>query len=519
MTRSPVLSAPPSAARAPAHPATTATRAPQPPRTAATPPATHPARTIPFRQLAADGAGAAVMITVVPLCFLQAPNAIAWAMASLGPATGGPQGPVAVLRAAGLALPAMAAIGGVAALAATRLRAWPVLLTGLLAMAAGDALGGAADTVGLIGADRILHGAAAGVAMPAALALAWERSRNARHVLVALWAAVTVTGLMVATAVVHARLSSADWHAALAPYPWLTGAALTLAVLYAVVANAGPGNPAEHGATGRLGTRTDAMHERTQLAVLAVPGIGLSVLSVAVTFRQPAALLAAASVSIVILYGVAAVASADKLVGGWLCFPLIGAVIGLVIAPAAGAVTSLRALAPAVGLPGPGPAASWLPLAATAGSALAGAAATLILRRRPGIVVLAGLAVTAESLIAARVAGPFASGLVLAGVSAPLAAGLAAAMTAALADASVASALSGVSLLLTGLMTGYLAAGSVQVRLLIRLAAARPAARAALTGAAGLWELAGAGSVVIVMAAIIIAGRARRAGAPARSRG
>ena len=133
--------------------------------------------------------------------------------------------------------------------------------------------------------------------------------------------------------------------------------------------------------------------------------------------------------------------------------------------------------------------------------------------------VLAGLAVTAESLIAARVAGPFASGLVLAGVSAPLAAGLAAAMTAALADASVASALSGVSLLLTGLMTGYLAAGSVQVRLLIRLAAARPAARAALTGAAGLWELAGAGSVVIVMAAIIIAGRARRAGAPARSRG
>ena len=167
---------------------------------------------------------------------------------------------MAILRAAGLALPAMAAIGGVAALAATRLRAWPVLLTGLLAMAAGDALGGAANTVGLIGADRILHGAAAGVAMPAALALTWERSRNARHVLVALWAAVTVTGLMVATAVVHARLSSADWHAALAPYPWLTGAALTLAALYAVVADAGPGNSAERGATGRLGTRTDATH-------------------------------------------------------------------------------------------------------------------------------------------------------------------------------------------------------------------------------------------------------------------
>ena len=239
----------------------------------------------------------------------------------------------------------------------------------------------------------------------------------------------------------------------------------------------------------------------------------------AVTFRQPAALLAAASVSIVILYGVAAVASADKLVGGWLCVPLIGAVTGLVVAPAAGAVTSLRALAPAAGPPGPGrrhPGCRWprRPEPPWRARSLA-----LILRRRPGIVVLAGLAVTAESLIAARVAGPFASGLVLAGVSAPLAAGLAAAMTAALADASVASALSGVSLLLTGLMTGYLAAGSVQVRMVIRLAAAPTAARAALTAAAGLWELAGAGSVVIVMAAIIIAGRARRAGAPARSRG
>ena len=488
---------------------------PEPPAADARHPHPGPAASRPagaVRRFAADVAGAAAVVTVAPLCFLQAPNAIAWAMAS--PVPGGTE----VMRAAGLALPAMAALGGVAALAVTRLRAWPVLLIGLLAMAAGDALGGAAHTVGLIGADRILHGAAAGVAMPAALALAWER--RARHLLVALWAAVTVTGLIAATAVVHARLAGGDWHAALAPSPWLTGAALTLAALYAVLADGpGPAGPAARGGTGRPVTRADATHERTQLAVLAVPGIGLSVLSVAVTFRQPAALLAAASVSIVILYGVAAVASADKVVGGWLCFPLIGAVTGLVVAPAAGAVTSLRALAPAAGPGLAALAASWLPLAATAGAALVGAATALLLRRRPGLVVLAGLAVTAESLIAARVAGPFASGPVLAGVSVPLAAGLAAAMTAALADASAASALSGVSLLLAGLMTGYLAAGSVQVRMVLRLAAAPSAARSALTGAAGLWELAGAGSVVIVIAAIIIAGRARRAGSSARSRG
>jgi len=61
------------------------------------------------------------------------------------------------------------------------------------------------------------------------------------------------------------------------------------------------------------------------------------------------------------------------------------------------------------------------------------------------------------------------------------------AITAALCGAT-ASALSGVSLLLAGLMTGYLAARSVPVRLVMRLAAAPPAARGALTRAAGLWN-------------------------------
>ena len=448
------------------------------------------------RRLAADAAAAAVVATVAPLCFLQAPNAIAWAMASVGTAADGTQRPVAVLRAAGLALPAMAAVGGVAALAATRLRGWAVLVAGLLTMAVADGLGVSARTVGLIGADRILHGLAAGVAMPAALALTWERSRGTRQLLAALWAAAAVTGLVAATAVVRARVSGGDWHNALVPCPWLTVAALTVAVLYALLADgprAWPGPP--HG-TGRPGTRAstrartraDVTRERAQLAILAVPAIGLSLLSVAVTYRRPDALLVTASVSVLILYGAAVMASADKLVGGRLCFPLLGAVTGLVVAPAAGAVTCLRALgAAAAGITGPsapdsgrlnGP--SWLPLAATAISAAAGAAIALAMRRWPRAVVLAGLAVAGEGLVAAYVAGPFATGPVLAGVSVPLAAGLTAAITAALCTATAASALSGVSLLVTGLMTGYLAVGSVQVRMVMRLAAAPRAASAAL---------------------------------------
>jgi hypothetical protein len=450
------------------------------------------------RRAAADIASAAVVAAVVPLCVLHAPNGIAWVMASLGPVAAGPQGPGAVLRASGLALPAMAAVAGVAALAARRMRAWPVLFAGLIVMALADALGGSARTIELIGIDRTLHGLGAGIAMPAALALAWERPPGTRPLLAALWSAITVTGLIAAVAVIRHRLSGGDWHAAFQPYPWLTGAALAAAAIYAMLAGGEATPPGE----GRDGTRKGTAHECAQLAVLASPAVGLSALAVAVTYRQSTALLAAASVGTLVLCGVAAVASADKVIGGPLCFPLIGAVTGLVVAPAAGAVTSLRTLAP--GQPGGAP---WLPLAAAAGAAASGAAIAVAARRRPWLVVCAGLALAAASLAAARITGPLAASPVLAAVAAPLAGGLAAAMTAALTVATAASALSGASLMLAGLMTGYLAAGSVQVRMVASLAPARLAVRGALTGAAGLWELAGAAAVAVVTTAVIIGGR------------
>ncbi len=68
-------------------------------------------------------------------------------------------------------------------------------------------------------------------------------------------------------------------------------------------------------------------------------------------------------------------------------------------------------------------------------------------------------------------------------------------------------------------MTGYPAVGSVQVRMVTRLAAAPLAARGALARTAGRWELAGAVSVVIVMVVIFVAGRARRVCVAGRGRG
>ena len=154
-----------------------------------------------------------MVATVAPLCVLQARQCDRLGDGERGngrgrhaEARGGPE------RAAGLALPAMAASAGSRRLAATRLRAWPVLLAGLLTMAVADGLGVSARTVALIGADRILHGLAAGVAMPAALALAWERSRGTRQLLAALWASAAVTGL---TAAITAALCTATAASAL----------------------------------------------------------------------------------------------------------------------------------------------------------------------------------------------------------------------------------------------------------------------------------------------------------------
>jgi hypothetical protein len=503
---------------------------------------------------------AAVVAAVTPLCLLQAPNAIAWALGPAGGAAGGTGTSAAVLRAAGLALPAMAGAAGIAGLAVVRWRAWSVLLTGLLIMAVADVLGGSARTVAAIGTVRVLHGLAAGLALPATLGLAWERRPRPRRLLAALWAAVTVAGLTAVSAVARERLASGGWHGALAPYPWLTGAALTVAALYAVLAD-GPSTvlqarqshqtrqtlqprpshqshqshqnhpaPGTHRSHESHSTqppqpvrqpraRQDATQERAQLAVLTVPGLGLGALSVGVTYRSPLALLAAAAVAVLILYGLAAVASADRLVGGPLCFPMVAAVTGLVVAPAAGAVTSLRQLTSAAAS---GP--SWLPPGVTVAAVAAGVVAALAWRRHPRPVVLAGLVLAIEGLAAARLAGPFAPGLVLAGIGAPLAGGLAAALTAALAgtaaEATAASALSGASLLLGGLMTGYLAAGAVQVRMVTQLAAGpghtQAAERLALAGAVGVWELAGLVSVLIAIAVIILTGRARRAGAVTR---
>jgi hypothetical protein len=465
-----------------------------------------PRRTVPGGT-AAGLAAAAVVVTVIPLVLVQVPDAIAWSLPARF-AHGGPNTLASLLRAAGLALPVMAVAAPFGALATRRFRAAPVLLAGLLAIGAADVLGETARTVLLIGADRSLHGAGAGVSMAAVTALAAERRPAARS-LAGWWACVTVSGLVAAPELMRYRITSGGWSAALHPYPWLTGIALTLTALYAMLAE---------------GTATAAVRggfpavERAHLALLAAPVAGLSAICVAVTYRGDRAVVAAAIADVIALAGLTVVTARVSTAAR---FAVVCAVTGFTLAPAAGAVTALSQPAAQPGF-------------AALAAALCGAALALASRTAPGRAITAsGLFVAAASFGAAYLAGPFGAaylagpGLsrpgVLTIVCVPLAGGLAAALAASLrattagpaaAGGQAGGAVCGVVLLLAGVASGFLAAGAVQLH---ALADARTASavHAALVAGASRWALAAA--VVTATAGLALAcATGRRAGPAGR---
>ena len=489
------------------------------------------------------------MASVVPLAALQLPNLIAASMSAATMARiAGPNGATDLVRVSGLALPVMACVAPVAAVLARRHRAWPSLVTGLLLLGAADLLGNSAHSVLTIGVDRGLHGLGGGIALPATLALAWERPRRWCRLLARWWVVVLVISLLGSVPLLRDRLAGGDWRAELQPFPWLTALALAATALYlALTGGAGP--PSRAAVTPA---------ERSQLGLLAAPLAGLGALDIGISGQLASSVGVAAGVAVFVLACLAMVTSADAVTGGpraRLCFPLIGACAGFVLAPTAGAIGTLRSLAA-----GPDPAlrALWLPLAAGAAACVLGTGIAHQCRSRPAAragrhkngrpnsraansraansraansraansaanssaatgrgalrCVLAGLGCAAAGLLIARVAGPNGSQAELAAAYALIAGGLAAALSAGIAEATPAGAMTGLSLALAGAMTGYLAAGAIQIRLVGSLAAAaQPSAvTGALTRAAGTWELAAAAAAAAAGIAAFFIGRARR---------
>lgn len=430
----------------------------------------------------------ALVAAVVPLVVLQIPDAIAWA---LPPhlAAGGPLVVASLLRASNLALPAMAVAVPLGALAVRRLRTGPVLLAGLLVIAMADALGDSARTVLAIGVDRSLHGVGAGIAM-AALAAIIAEQRRAPRALAGAWVAVTVTGLAAAPALMRHRVTPGAWHAALAPYPWLTAGALVLAALYALLAE---------GSAAAAARSVFPVAERAQLALLVAPVAGICAVAVAVTYRGDRAVAAAAIADAIALSGVAAMTAR---VGAAARLAVVCAVAGFTLAPTAGAVTALVQPTVASGC-------------ATLASALCGTGLALLPRPVRGgsrslsrAVTAAGLFLAAAGFGAAYLAGaPSLHGRLLTLLCVPLAGGLSAALASSLRATGAAGAMAGVVILLVGVVAGYLAAGALQLQ---ALAGDRTGAAIhnALVLAAGRWSLLAAAVTAIV--ALALAGTAAR---------
>jgi len=477
-------------------------------------------------------AAAVIVASVVPLALLQVPNVIAGALPAAALTRLG--GAAGVVRAAGLALPTMACVAPMAAVLARRHRAWPSLLAGLAVLGAADLLGNSAHSVLAVGVDRVLHGAGAGLALPASLALAWERPPRWRRVLARWWVAVAVFGLLAAAPVLRERLAGGDWRAALQPAPWLTAVALAGTAVY-VALTGGSGPPPRSVVTPA---------ERSQLGLIAVPLAGLAALDVGVSSQLVTAVTVTAGVAVVILASLAAATSADAVTGGdrvRLCFPLTAACAGFAVVPTAATIAALRSQPRPLGLPLAAAAAAcllsvvagwWRAQPGTeAGAAGTGLRAGVHAARHKGsgrrttrpprggdqsllATVLTGLTCTAVGLGLARMVGPAAGPGLLAVVYVLLAGGQAVALSAGVVRATPAGAMAGLSLAVAGALTGYLVAAAIQIRLTGPAAASRSAAGGtavhALAGVAGWWELAAVVMVAATAGGVWLLGRTHR---------
>jgi hypothetical protein len=461
-----------------------------------------------------------IVAAVIPLAVLQIPDAIAWALpASLsGP---GPNAVASLLRASSLALPAMAVAVPLGALAVRRMRAGPVLLAGLLVIAAADLLGGTARTVLEIGVDRSLHGLGAGFALASVVAIVAEQrvaeqrvaeqrvaeQRKTRQWMAGWWAAVTVAGLAAAPELMRERVTSAGWHAALQPYPWLTGAALAVAAVYAVLTEE----------TGTAAARNAfPVTERSQLALLAAPVAGICAITVAVSYQGDRGVAAAAIAAAITVSGIAAITARA---GTTARFAVVCAVTGFTLAPSASAVTALAQPTVESGCTALAAALCGAALALMPSGARNGARVPL------RAITATGLLLAASGFCVLYLKATGGTGHTLTLLCLPIAGGLSAALTASLRGTTAAGptaparALAGVVILLAGVVAGYLAAGAWQLHALTGARTAREI-HGALVTAAGDWALVAAvvtAAVALALAGPALVGTWRESGHPPRS--
>jgi hypothetical protein len=427
-----------------------------------------------------------LVAVALPLAIVAIPNTISVVAALLPPDVS----QIEMIRAHGMALPAMVLTVPLAAMALRRVRAAPILVAGLTLLAFADAAGGYAASTTVVGALRILHGIGAGLLVSATLVAVWERSRLLR----AVWAGVLATSLLTAQALALWPLDEVDsWKVTLQPYPMLTGFALVLAALYLVLwRRRGEGVVIYSGRT---------VSRRGRLLTEALPAVGIAALAVGSTFDWPPRLvILAASLFILALLGLASVGAVDGVAGRASAYTML--VVGVVILPTAAQLTYIEL----GGLGGPGLSGLW-PAFTIAGAAGL-LAAVLVNWLGDGVmpvVTAGGLVVTVAGLCAVRLFLPASGGLTLILPFVLLAVGASVALTGALRPAGGGAALFALSLFFPAVLGGFLLGSGIQV-LRLREARTPQALVDGFVGVLHLWALIGGGLVVavIVLGAVLV---------------
>jgi hypothetical protein len=432
-----------------------------------------------------------LIAVALPLAILAIPNTISVVAALLPPGVS----QVEMMRAHGLALPAMLLTVPLGAVAARRFRAAPIAVGGLSLLAVADAAGGFAGSATMVAVLRVLHGVGAGLLVPATLVAAAERPK--KDILLPLWAGVFAASLLAAQALALWPIDDVtSWRVTLQPFPVLTVIALGLAAAYLVFwLIAGEATP----------PNKPSAAERGRLTLAAVPAAGIAVLAVGTTFDWPPSLvIAAAAVAVVAMLGLGAVGTFEGAGGRALAFTNVA--VGLVVLPTAAQTTYVEL----GGLGGPGLSGLWVPFVLAVVAALAAAyVAGRVAETKAATLSGAGLAAVVAGLCAIRLLVPASSGVLLVVPFVLLAAGAAVALVSALRLAGLGAALLGLSLCFPAVLAGFLLGTGIQVTRLREVGRSGGATRQALldgfVGALHLWALAGGFTVVgiIVFGAVL----------------
>ncbi|MEV7010451.1 hypothetical protein [Streptosporangium sp. NPDC051022] len=432
-----------------------------------------PARPLPASLMLDVVLGLLVAVTL-PLAIVAIPNTISVVASLLPPDIS----QIAMVRAHGLALPAMVLTVPPTALLLRRVRAVPILVAGLTLLALADVAGGYAASPFLVGALRVLHGVGAGLLVPASLLAVWERSL----VLRAIWGGMLAVSLLAAQALALWPLDAVDsWKVTLQPYPLLTGIALALAAVCLVL-------------WMRDGGGERAVVEPGRLPVAAAFAVAIAVLALGMTFDWPPGLLVlTALLSVVALFCLASASGFEGSAGRVPAYTMLA--VGVVVLPTAAQVTYVEL----GGLGGPGLSGLW-PAFVVAG--VAGlVAAVLVSRLGDSLAPLcaaAGLVAVVAGLCVVRLLLPASHGSALILPFALLTVGAAVALTSALRVPGPGAALFALSLFFPGLLSGFLLGSGIQVTRL-KEAGSPQAMVDAFVGALRLWALVGGVLVVVVI--------------------